>query len=174
MEQAIGMPVVGCFKQVSIITSNNAFTPARFPSIGLVLSALPVIPIDVFFFLRRFPTVFSRNLSPREWESEDGRRFEVTNVSVNTCQPAAKTSQRANARSHHFRTIFSRGSPARQLRSLNVRIQPHNIAIRGHNLRRFIVQTATYVGSAAPAFRTWAIPVQLVPGDHKVRRLFPS
>ena len=56
MEQAIGMPVVGCFKQVSIITSNNAFTPARFPSIGLVLSALPVIPIDVFFF--------SRNLSP--------------------------------------------------------------------------------------------------------------
>lgn len=50
MEQAIGMPVVGCFKQVSIITSNNAFTPARFPSIGLVLSALPVIPIDVFFF----------------------------------------------------------------------------------------------------------------------------
>ena len=153
MEQAIGMPVVGCFKQVSIITSNNAFTPARFPSIGLVLSALPVIPIDVFFFLSR---------------------FEVTNVSVNTCQPAAKTSQRANARSHHFRTIFSRGSPARQLRSLNVRIQPHNIAIRGHNLRRFIVQTATYVGSAAPAFRTWAIPVQLVPGDHKVRRLFPS
>lgn len=64
MEQAIGMPVVGCFKQVSIITSNNTFTPARFPSIGLVLSALPVIPIDVFFFLRRFPTVFSRNLSP--------------------------------------------------------------------------------------------------------------
>lgn len=112
MEQAIGMPVVGCFKQVSIITSNNAFTPARFPSIGLVLSALPVIPIDVFFFTP-VPNRFLTESLPGEWESEDGRRFEVTNVSVNTCQPAAKTSQRANARSHHFRTIFSRGSPAR-------------------------------------------------------------
>lgn len=64
MEQAIGMPVVGCFKQVSIITSNNAFTPARFPSIGLVLSALPVIPIDVFFFYAGSQP-FSHGISPR-------------------------------------------------------------------------------------------------------------
>lgn len=63
MEQAIGMPVVGCFKQVSIITSNNAFTPARFPSIGLVLSALPVIPIDVFFFYAGSQP-FSHGISP--------------------------------------------------------------------------------------------------------------
>lgn len=81
------MSVVRCFKQVSIITSNNAFTPAHFPSrIGIVRVTS--------YSDRVFASVSNRFLTeplPGNGKASGSRRA-VTNVSVNTCQSAAKTS----------------------------------------------------------------------------------
>lgn len=104
MEQVIGMSVVGCFKQVSIITSNNAFTPAHFPSrIGIVRVTSYS---DRVFYVSFQP--FSHGISPREWESELQSRMYRSILASR-----ARRRVRGDAPSHHFRTIFSRGSPAR-------------------------------------------------------------